>query len=1309
MAGKVKKDTEKTITQTQPAASTQPNSTQQSEEEMVIDVPEFIGDLANSEEPLDEALRMSMLDAPKEFRSNVSEFPKVSLDGEVPRPNEQRVKAFKDLAAVKAGGIKKSEKDPHWVASNPFFYGALYKNWQKLEDVTEYMADRELFDVPEIERNYDEESTLNILAESFSEWGLAVGVGTAGFLKLGASYKLALGLGMMSDLLGRSVAKTARGEAAPEYPYGMSGALVNKVIFGGESDEAYEKRLDEFEELEDWEKIYQFARADFVDEVGLPAFAISLGMTKRGLQYAHQVNKTRRALNAQKLVKSGVDPKKMEDYVTTTMSSQAVNEKDITVQIITTPEGKKSALVYRRFPGGDVELANSTPPPLPPKGNIRTPKDILGLSPLKISDRLDEMADADILDVNEFNRLAYALRRELTETGQKGMNRNTIVDNVHRTYFKLLSRRSKELAKNPDADTRAITMLINDLDGVSRGAVGNGVPGLKQRVSSSAGVELQRVRAWEETRTALEKLGMDLKDYENLTPEMKKVANKLWDDLAAGRVDPVELSVRLPASGMKGALNFLSKATYDNMLGYKALVGTAIGNLTGVGQSFVSSFAYGPTKAIRDQFDGFMHLLRLSGQGLIHPVAALKSFYDDAAGTSAKSLSGRMFLEDSLPQGKLSKLAHAAVGVNFAAIKKMDLATRALTANTQARRTLGILTDHKLRRAGIKPTKKVWQETYNKTLEKVYKALREGKDPEGYLPLFNQIMHERAGALTFSRDLSKSITPVSDTLIDYKGLDRTLKNFLVTKPDSSLSEAATKTFARSFVIPFSRTFLNMAERTLYLASKPKSLRGGHFYENKERLAQQVATASLAATAAFYAGDQFRALGLVNVDLPKPLTSKESKLKASHFKNVMPQVEEFKIKNRTYKLDSLGPGGRAVILMNQLQSMYNAHGEDNPEVGKSLMALMASISLEVTPIGIIQGVNEIGQLIDHSYQGKLSTKIESAARRKSENMLQNALPLSKKARNLLEYKTGVRVGPVDKNPELSKKMDDFTSATKAIFQTIRNAYGIDGVIQRNAFGEPTYSIDPTEYEESQEGLYNGAISYLLGGSGVVTKEDTEFGEQLRDMGVLLAGNEIPLGEGQFFKDPYEWRPLSRTVSVPVTFSRRGVPAAEDSVTTRMPRHIYNTALGLVGMQEDVWERFTKKVAHGNARNLNIVQQYQRSLKGALVSNYNYQEGEGLKGIAKRIAGAKVENFRDAPRAVQNAYRVLQYDPLFESNTAMLEGTNKTHEEYLFTMAKRKAFVDLYNEMKKAVREVIVLHPTLMEQADVELESREEGGL
>ena len=1306
MAGKVPKDTNKPLTSNQSVTS--PTQTE-GEEDTVIDVPEFIGKIANSEEPLDEALRMTTLDPPKEFRSNVSEFPTVNIEDGVPVPNEQRANAFKDLAAAKAGGVKKSEKDPHWIASNPFFYGGLYRNWRKLESVTEYMSGRELFDVPEVERDYDEDSLLNTLVEGFSEWGLVTGVGTAGFLLSGASLPASLALGMASSALNDAVDKTARGEEAPEYPYGLSGAAVNKVIFGGESEEEYEKRLEEFEELDDWQKIYNFAQAELFDEVVFGA-GFKIGqVTKRGLQRAREVNETRKLLNTKKMIDSGIDPKKMEDYIARTMGNQAVNEKDVTVQIITTPEGKKAALVYRKFPGGDVELANSTPPPLPPRGNIKTKKDILGLSPLKISQRLDEMVDADILDVNEFNRLAYALRRELTEAGQKGMDRHTIVDNIHRTYFKLLRKRSKMLEANPDTDTKIVTMLINDLDGASRGAVGNGVPGLKQRVSSSAGVELQRKQAWEETRTALDKLGMGLKDYENLTPEMKKVANKLWDDLAKGKVDPLEVSARLPASGLKGALNYVSKAAYDNMLGYKALLGTAIGNVTGVAQNAITGFAYSPTKAIRDQFDGFMNLMKLTGQGLIHPVASLKSFYDDAAGTSASSLSGRMFLEDTFPQGKLNKLAHALVGVNFAAIKKMDLATRALTANSQARRTIGIIVDHKLRTAGVTPTKELWQETYNKVLPKIYNALRDGKDPEGYLPLFNQIMHERAGALTFSRRLSNSITPVSDTLVDYKGLDRTLKNFLVTKPNNSATEAATKTFARSFVIPFSRTFLNMAERTLYLVSKPKSLRGGHFYENRERLAQQVTAASMTAMAAFYAGDRFRALGLVNVDLPKPLDSNESKLKMAHFRNVMPQVEEFKINNRTHKLDSLGPGGRAVIIMNQLQSMYNAHAEDNPEIGKSIMALMASISLEVTPLGIIQGVNEIGQLIDHSYQGKVSTKIESAARRKSESMLQNALPLSKKARNLLEYKSGVRVGPVDADPELSEKMNGFKSATKAIFQTIRNAYGIDGVIQRNAFGEPTYSIDPTEYEESQEGLYNGVVSYLLGGTGVVTKEDTEFGNQLRDMGVLLAGNEIPLGEGKFFKDPYEWRPLARTVSVPVTYKQRGRPVDQESVTTRMPRHMYNQALGLVGLQEDVWERFTKQVAEGDARNLNRVQRYHQSLTRALTRNYNYKEGEGLKGIAKRIAGAKVENFSDAPRAVQNAYRVLQYDPKFATNTAMLEGTNRTHEEYLFNVAKRKAFVDLYNEMKKAVREVIVLHPTLMEQADVELESREEGGL
>lgn len=1246
-------------------------------------LPDFIDTIADRDDEVGRVLADVTLGPTEEFKEAIKGA-----------PIEEKREAYRALANARSGGTPK--EDGTWDFADDFFRGFFLKNVRDIEQTVEKFSG---FEIPDHYVQFEDDPD--------SGWQMAGEY--AGLFTAGAFAAITLGLGSplvvggLATLAGKPLLRVGSDEEAPEFEYGGLVTLGATQVLGmeGEKPEEKSERMKEYEQMTTVQKYLTQLKAQAGDDAA--GFLLFAGLGKalmfgaRGAKVAAKLLKHRKDLNENIRNAWGLSSKEMEDRVTKIGAHKLLQKKETTLLRVKTKNGD-AFIAYKQPKALEAEELRivgklpDEPPPIPAQALPKDiAKDVAGVSPLRVVLEM-EKAIADVATKGDealarFESLARVLEDNIPHKGEGDFSERILTRIVGRAE----ALANVKAIDNPKLIPQ-INKVIQRLDGV-----GDEIVGIRKRVGSKAGGELQGTQEWLQLKSDLNRLGVGLDDMKHLPQEYQDFLKRMYQLIADGKMSPRDVVLKIPTGSSKGFLQFLGRSTAHNLLGTRAILNTAIGNTTGATLKALKGTAfYGPVTAIRDQVAGFGHLLSLVKNKLVDHKQAMNDAWMFISGQGIETQSGRLMVEQSMPKGWLGKFGNAITGWRFGAIHSIDSMTQAVTANTNARQAIGWLTDYRLRNVQ-NVTKQAWEAKYAETLQDVYKGLSEGKDTKGILPVYFQIAEENAAKLAFRRDLSrKTFTPVAG-----EGLSRAASNIAkmsVARPEDGILKSAVKVGIRNYVIPFSPTFINMAERMLYaIPGATKNL--GRFGAGDRRVVQ----GAVALGGSLYGMDQLMNLGLLEMSLP--FSSKESSIKAYGFTNEGIPEGHVRIGNRTMPIDSVGEAGKAVLLAHHVHSLIRTFQEDNPDIASAGVGFLSAMTKTFTPVELVNGVADIYETLGDTTQGT-SKKAQALFKKELSKAVENTLPVAKDVRNLVEMKLGKKLSGAEAVPQVTEKTKGLEAMYEALVLRVRNAYGVDGFIQRNYFGEPVYTVAPEDYMETQDGLWNGGLAYLLGGTGTATDEGAKFYNKLREIGVMKQGDEHTLATGQKVADPYVYTPLSRSVSVPIKVMIGGSMRAHKEAM-RLPVHLYNNAKGLMGLQEDVWDRYLTTLEDDDREHWHVARRAKLKFEAGLKRAYNWKKGEDLKDIMSRIALWDVEKINSAPPILRKMYDRVQRSKIWGENVDMYVNPGLTAKEQQLNVAKRRAIVELNNEAKKLAKTAIVLHPDIQKSAKIDLRNSRRG--
>lgn len=1191
--------------------------------------------------------------------------------------------------------------------------GVVYRNWDGIEKAVEKFTDIDFPDVPDYVRKDDSIAqdvgqTLgmavmaSMAASGVTSAGTALGMGRmlhGAASALGMSDKAATAMAAPFSrfflaetglfLAGESALEVGEGRA-PDYKYGGVVELIDSVmdVKDDETPEQEQQRKDQYYRLSTADQFKAQLQSIWLDDlVAFGAFKVAgryvvapvakrifkkrfavRGITGRGIKRANDILEF-----GNKRIPQNMSDADKEAWVVRALADSALKSPEYVKKFVKTEKGKGWIVVPKTTTSKQAEQLTPPPLPMPEVVESAAPRDILRVSPKLATRKLLNEASKDNTDPNTLRETLDPLIKELAKKkgdAPAGLAKETISENVARADIALRLKGLRRILKDEAAD---VTDLEESLAIIQRSV---------EKVHSGSGVELQSIQRYLDLQNSLNKLGMSFDDMRKLPKDYQDFVKEIYENISKGKLKPEDVIVQFNNKGpLKSVIHFLEGAKFDNHLGHTAILKTLLGNVTGTVDNLVKNTRlHGLHNTLVDYTQGTKFVARALSKGFTDAPSVMKTLWEKLSGQHiGTDMTGRMLIHQDIPTSIAGKLANAIRSTRMVAIDSVDVVTKAFNAQANARKSLSWATDYALR--GEKNvTSELWEETYEKILNKTYHALKTGNDAEGVTALFHHFINESGDALAFRRNLLKAKTPISSKF--YKQTMAAVRSAGTPRDEDTYLKLAGRATFRSILAPFAPTAINISERLTYSTrGLIGATKGLGYYGAKDATASGQ---SLALGGILFMADQLANTGVLTVS--PPVTGSKDINKKRAMRGVGLPEGHFKVGNRSIGLDAMAVPGQFMALLHSMHGMINSFAEDDPQVAAGMWNMVRASVARFAPWDMLRNV---GELVD-----AIGTEGEniSAIKRIAKKEFEGYFPLGQYAKNTKEmhYQARLSGRELSQSPsELKDAMDSLMSVHDWVKTRFVNAYGAEGWVQRNYFGEAVTTSYPDEFGGDTEGFTNQVIRYLLGGTGVVDKEGIELYDKLEEIGVLdITGRKMRSGD-QLTPVPYMkgLTPPSRVIGVDAPLADADTLQQGGEIKTRvkLPIHVYNKMKGLIGLQHHSWESHIASVDPEAARTLKRVE---RRVRTHLASYYDGKPEDTLKDIVKRVAMWDYEKRDNAPKKLMSMYLAMQYDPRYGGNDQLHTPRGLHRNEVVFNAAKRRTIEGLYTFLKKVGRDAIL---------------------
>lgn len=1224
---------------------------------------------------------------------------------------ETRLEAYRGLAARRT-------QVPDWFPDDAFSRGAIFRLWDEIEQTVEKYSDKDFPDVPEY--GHDPESTAEELGMYASL--LLAGVATATVATAAGPYiagalgaipgggvaaaatsplaRLVLGRPFVFAALSGAALREGTEETPPEDRYGFAASLTP---LGKETPEEKERRMTQYPQLSYGGRLVSQLKGELIDEAAFwgafKGVKFGIGGAKRllgGPQIsAKSTGKANSVLagHEEEWVKEhgdslgGVSLEEAENFVAKSGAAMQITsnvDKKLVKTTMKTSEGKKLLIAYRK-------LTDDLPPPkedlIKKPARIAVGPDMKGTS-RKVMKHILKGGDTQSL-----NKLRTEFLEAASNAGDEAFDAS-VANYTERAVMGIYRNMVKAIRKGgAEADLGDMRQQLAIVEGMLE----DGLTAAGKKAKDLPATSQKSLEVFRNLRERLSGTTLDIEELQKMPPNYLDFLDNMYKGLADGTVDADSVKALISVGGVKGMLQFAGRAAADNMLGATAVLSTLAGNVAGTADEFIrNSKLYGARTAALDNYQGLMNVSRLVGKGMVHPLESTKNLYLRITGQSVDhAIHGRALIEETLPQNMFSKLGNALTGWRFEAIHGIDAVTKAYNAQSQARKAVAWMTDHRLKEAGIvNPSKAVYQKEYRKVLAEAYQEFAGQGTDSGVVPLFMHITQENMDKLALRRNLAqKNLTPLGGGSF-FNSAAKTVDNFTLQKPDDSLMKATAKWGARTLLVPFSKTGLNVAERNTYAAEgllgKTKNV--GYF----ENLDRKAAAEAMSIGYMLYAAEQMYDHGVL--EMAEPYGPHQDPIKGEGTKTGIPQGH-FKVGNRTLGADKVNVYGAGMMAAHHIHGLMKMFEEDDPTAMEVAQKALSDFGRTFGPLDLIANVSEFASSIDAESQSN-KARAAKAGSRWVDRRVETMMPLSKSFKNVRELYKGQKIGVYEpEEPPSEKAQKEALDKLNGVWEYLKvratNAYGTHAGIQRDYFGRPVKTMHPEEFG-GDEGWQAQMARFAIGGTGVVDEESVKFYEKMSEIGLFdMSGTPIETGpDSPSVKSAYVFNPVGKSVTAMANIpDERGRPRGK-SMSVKLPYHKFTQKKGLMGLQEDVWVDFVQNLPSDKEKRI-AIQRY-----GAFVrtmSKFGYQDGDDLYDVMRRIALYEGDK-RNAPRELRIHWNFTESAADIEGGGNMLVTARGDAKEYMLNQAKRKTIVTLYNFAKTVSNQMMAMDPYVRKQAN-----------
>ena len=1277
------------------------------EKDRPFEYPKFVENLGEERPPLSSQIMRDVFLRPgPEAMSEMEDF-----------SPEERLRAYRGLATkrMEAGEV------PDWIEENAFIRGATYRLWDEIEQTLEKYTKHDFPDVPEYGHDPDsgmEEIgmyvSLLLAGVATSVVATAAGPYLAGAMKVlgapgvaasslvGVGSRLVLGRPFVFALLAGGVLKEGTSEGPPGEKYGLVSMGAEILTPYGETKEERGERLEAYPKLSYGGRLWSQTRSEVFDEAlfwggfkGLKYGFKSIGigsMSKASVKRADSIlGGKAKEWAAEHGDEIGLGLQETENFVANAGAAMSINKTKMIKKVMKTPEGKKVMLAYPK-------LTDAAAPAV-----VKEVVEETGKVAARISVRPSLQGTArslmkKVLDggsLEEVNKLRSRFMETVAEEGFTA----PVAQYVERAYVGVLRNTVRKLAKEGRGadlgELRAMQGALGDMIDralLSVGEAGEGV--LKKRGKYLGVADQKTLEVYQQLRERLSGVMLSFDDLQKMPPAYLKFLDNLYAGVADGTVDPAAVRALTSVGGPKGMLQFMGRTMADQMLGTTAVLSTALGNAAGtVDEFFRSSKLFGVRTAATDNYHGLTNVARLVGGKVAHPLETMKNIYVRMSGQAVDhTIHTRALIEEALPSGFFSKMGNMVTGWRFEAIHGIDEVTQAYNANGQARKVVGWLTDHRLAEQGIKePTQEVFQKEYRKVLREMYEEFSTGKGDTGGVPLFSHFMREGMNKVALRRNLSqKNLTPLASNM--FRSVSKVVDETTLQKSEDTILKSLGKFGVRSLMIPFSKTALNVSERSLYAAKGVAGLEKGlgHF----AKMDQKAAGEAMSVGIMLYAAEQMADHGVL--EMSPPLTRHQDPLKTYGQQEGVAEGH-VRVGNRTVPVGGLNVYGAGMLVGHGIHSLINILKEDDPEVAVAAHQALMKFGKIFAGFELAENVFKFVDNVNLESEGS-KAGLKKAGKKHMDRSVELMFPMAKTVKNAKEVYTGHKLSGLE-----SEEVDDNTKKTalkelQGFYEYLKirasNAYGVSNLAQRDYFGRPVRTIHPDEFG-GEEGWVPQVARFAIGGTKVVDENSVKFYDKMSELGLFdISSAPIATGEGSpDIQSGYSFTPISGNISAKIR-----VPDAEGRMhgrtqTISLPKHKFNQMKGLAGLQSKVWVDFMKSlpdIENGIAERV-----YDSFLSGA--EQYGYQDGDDMHDVIQRLALYEGD-IDDAPEILYLAYRHTESGADLEGGGNPVILARGDAKDHMLNVAKRKAIVSFYDKAKELGKQMMALDPYVRKRAN-----------
>ena len=785
----------------------------------------------------------------------------------------------------------------------------------------------------------------------------------------------------------------------------------------------------------------------------------------------------------------------------------------------------------------------------------------------------------------------------------------------------------------------------------------------RANLGTELGVSLESMKAGKEYEEIITKFlgkkGLQADDIKGFNP----LERKMFDLLNGNKIkmNPKIKGVLLEKVGDKPLFSMLTRSAYDNMLAIKAIVFALSGNTIGTTASLTSAVRqFGLKNTVNDVSKGIKTYLRpineLGDRLSLGDLA--KRNFDELRGFRRMDTTRIGSRQTRPPTTIGGQIYNTLTGTSMFTLTKMDNLFSGVLENTNMRRALSWEVDNM-----IKANPKLTRE---KAMGVLRKQIENGGNSASQRVMSKVI--DKKNYLTNEVMLRNRLSDIAK----YEKVSPFTKGVLTgaEKLGDGIQEVP---LLRDFISPFYKTAMNVFTsqakyNPLQLINKNFRL-GGYsttstLGQYQRQMAQAyVGLASVGVLAGLAGGVKIKLSGKEDTKLTrKGLGSVQQKFTII-------------IGNREVPILSLSPVGLSLV-MSQMLSNITKEVMNNPQNGEAKYH-QQDISNEVMQMilndgggyflqagksavdTLLSGVFNMFRDTDTDISDKGNTKITP-----NENFLRNItkyVPLFQRAKNIREEVDGYKTVP-DNETDI-----DFTKNNDNMYRKTVELLSNYGSYLMNEITDPIYGTGQPSYNMFGEKIDTNNY-YVLGGFKVVSDDNINKLEELAKIGLLHDDNirygsqEKPtLREGKLTPPP-------QRITVRMQTSAGG--EFEQSQNVRLTKAEYAHYNGLIGMNEEEWDRAFKRSSGRDREDIKVIK---RQIEQTL-SEIGWNKGDKLLDVFVRVS--KLKSHVDNP-SVNNFYYMYYNNPKYST---LLEAE-------VLAMAKRIAIIETYKAIVTATKEVI----------------------